>query len=147
MTILSCGTRQETGGKKYLKNIKKCFNQPKKFTHPAVPPQTPWGEDLWSKVYSKLMVSLIMCILLIRMVWLLTHLTLGLVIAAVLPEIVEPGPNSGIRRNTREVCRRNVPTTAELSGWAGKTGNREVIEHTEADTTCCSRCRSSLSLN
>lgn len=98
-----------------------------------------------------------MCVLLIRMMWLLTLLTLGSVINAALPEIVEPGPNSGVilkeqarilitnchlhtqkvfvKLNSREVCWRHVPTTSKLTGWAGLRGNREVLEHTEADTT------------
>lgn len=103
------------------------------------------------------MVSLIMCVLPIRMMLLLAILTLGLVITAALPEIIEPGPKSGIvlkeqagllitncrlhtqkvfvRLNPREVCRRHVPTTSELTGWAGQRWYREVLEHAEADTT------------
>ena len=87
------------------------------------------------------MVSLIMYVLLIRMMLLLALLTLGSIITAALPEIVESGPNSGIvlreqagllitncrlhtqkvfvRLNPREVCRKHVPTTLALTGWAG----------------------------
>ncbi len=91
------------------------------------------------------------------MIWLLTYLTLGLLTIPALPEIVEPGPDSGIvlkeqsgllitnchlhtqkvfvRLNPLEVCKKNVPVTAQLTSWAGTSWTREVIRHAEADTT------------
>lgn len=98
-----------------------------------------------------------MCILLIRMIWLFTLLTFGLLTAPTLPELIEQGPDSGIvlkeqsgllitncrlhtqrvfvRLNPREVCRKNVPVTAQLTSWAGTSWSREVLSHAEADIT------------
>lgn len=103
------------------------------------------------------MVPLVMCFLLIWVMWLLTLLTLGSEITVALTAIVEPGPNSGVilkeqagilitncrlhtqkvfvKLNPRQVCRRHVPTTSELTCWEGLRWNREVLEHAEADTT------------
>ncbi|CAJ1057627.1 uncharacterized protein LOC125802183 [Xyrichtys novacula] len=98
-----------------------------------------------------------MSTLFLRMIWLIALLILGLVAAPASPEIVEPGPDSGIvlrdqpgllitdcrlhtqkvfvRLNPKEVLKKNVPVTAQLTSWAGTHWSRQVVNHAELDIT------------
>lgn len=97
-----------------------------------------------------------MCVLLIRMMWTLILLILGLAAFAVLPEVIEQGPSSGIvpkkqpglitnyclhtqkvivRLDPWKVCRKHVPATTSQTSWAGRKWEHTNIEHAEMDIT------------
>ena len=108
-------------------------------------------------MYRQKTTLLIISVLPVRMIWLASLVILGLIAAPVNTEVIESGPSSGIvlkeqpgllitdcRLHTRKVfvrfdpevvCRRNVPTSAKLTSWAGTRWNKEVITHAEVDIT------------
>lgn len=92
-----------------------------------------------------------------RMIWLITLVILGGIAVPTQPDIVEPGPTSGIvlteqpgllitncRLHTQKVfirfhpltmCKKHTSSTAQMTSWAGIRWNTEVIAHAEADIT------------
>lgn len=76
------------------------------------------------------MMSLILCVLPIRMMLLLTLLTLGSVITTALPEIVEPGPNSGIV--LREQARLLITNCHWLGNIPARTATLTYDQHDTA---------------
>ncbi|XP_049320128.1 uncharacterized protein LOC125781104 [Astyanax mexicanus] len=86
---------------------------------------------------------------------LLLTLVLGTIVAA--PDVISPGPTSGVvlrdnsgllitncrlhtqrvfvRLNPEEVCKKNFPDWSRQVGWAGHWWVREAVSHAERDTT------------
>lgn len=99
--------------------------------------------------------ALTACVLSKQMTFLLVLLTLNLAITTIHPGIVEPGPNSGVvlkgqpgllitncrlhtqkvfvKLSPKEVCKKNLPTSAKEASFYTSRWSRVVAEHAEAD--------------